>query len=99
MVAYLHDIGMVDFSPFGRAMHPEFATHEVLGDALDDVVALNLDRQLRRASAGGCWPCTTPGTWMRTRSTCCARCSRWSTPAQQEHVPIAVLNDRPPCVT
>lgn len=24
LLAYIHDMGMVDFSPFGRAMHPEF---------------------------------------------------------------------------
>ena len=35
MVAYNHDIGMRDFSPFGRAMHPEFATQEVFGAAYD----------------------------------------------------------------
>ncbi|MCB0061296.1 MAG: hypothetical protein KDE19_04255, partial [Caldilineaceae bacterium] len=29
MVAYLHDIGMRDFSPFGRAMHPEAAAQLV----------------------------------------------------------------------
>ena len=37
-LAYLHDIGMSDLSPFGRAMHPEFAAQSVFNDALDDVV-------------------------------------------------------------
>ncbi len=27
--AYLHDMGMRDFSPYGRAMHSQFAMHEV----------------------------------------------------------------------
>src|SRR5215207_932806 len=34
-LAYLHDIGMVDFSPFGRAMHPEYAAQAVFTDAFD----------------------------------------------------------------
>lgn len=29
MVAYLHDIGLVDFSKFGRVMHPEYASQHV----------------------------------------------------------------------
>jgi hypothetical protein len=28
-LAYLHDIGMVDFSPIGRSMHPEYAAQTV----------------------------------------------------------------------
>lgn len=38
MVAYNHDIGMRDFSAFGRAMHPEFATQEVFATAYDEIV-------------------------------------------------------------
>lgn len=38
LVAYLHDIGMRDFSPFGRKMHPEFAAQAVYSAELDDVV-------------------------------------------------------------
>lgn len=38
LVAYLHDIGMVDFSPFGRAMHPEFASQAVFEPTFDPVV-------------------------------------------------------------
>ena len=37
-VAYVHDIGMTDFSAFGRAMHPEYATQAVLGPEFDDVL-------------------------------------------------------------
>ena len=29
IMAYLHDIGMVDFSKFGRTMHPEYASQHV----------------------------------------------------------------------
>ena len=39
MVAYNHDIGMREFSAFGRAMHPEFATQEVFSPAYDQVVS------------------------------------------------------------
>jgi hypothetical protein len=38
LVAYLHDIGMIDFCPFGRAMHPEFASQAVFEPAFDHVV-------------------------------------------------------------
>ena len=38
MVAYLHDIGMVDGSHFGRAMHPEFATQAVFDAEFDPIV-------------------------------------------------------------
>jgi hypothetical protein len=38
LVAYLHDIGMIDFSGFGRAMHPEFASQAVFDLAFDYVV-------------------------------------------------------------
>ncbi len=38
MVAYNHDIGMRDFSAFGRAMHPEFAAQEIFTPLFDDIV-------------------------------------------------------------
>jgi hypothetical protein len=37
-VAYAHDIGMIDLSGFGRAMHPEYATQAVLSAEFDDIV-------------------------------------------------------------
>jgi hypothetical protein len=37
-LAYLHDIGMSDLSPFGRAMHPEFATQSIFDGSLDSLV-------------------------------------------------------------
>jgi CRP-like cAMP-binding protein len=39
LLAYLHDVGMSDFSPAGRAMHPEFASQAVFDPDLDDVIA------------------------------------------------------------
>ncbi len=38
MLAYNHDIGMMDFSAFGRAMHPEFAAQEIFSPAYDEIV-------------------------------------------------------------
>jgi len=40
MLAYIHDIGMRDFSAFGRAMHPEFAAQAVFSPAFDEIVDL-----------------------------------------------------------
>lgn len=40
LIAYCHDIGMKDFSAFGRKMHPEFAAQEVFGQGWDWVVKL-----------------------------------------------------------
>jgi hypothetical protein len=39
LLAYLHDIGMFDFSQVGRAMHPEYAAQAVLGREFDDIIA------------------------------------------------------------
>jgi hypothetical protein len=47
LLACLHDIGMADCSPVGRAIHPEFATHVVLGPELDCIL-----RQLRDDAGG-----------------------------------------------
>lgn len=38
LVAYLHDIGMSDFSDFGRTMHPEFACQAVFDPSLADII-------------------------------------------------------------
>jgi hypothetical protein len=37
LLAYLHDIGMIDVRPSGRAMHPEFASQAVFEPAFDHV--------------------------------------------------------------
>lgn len=38
MLAYVHDIGMADFSQFGRTMHPEAATQIVFEPVFDEVI-------------------------------------------------------------
>jgi hypothetical protein len=37
-VAYLHDIGMIDFSAIGRVMHPEFAAQAVFAPESDNFI-------------------------------------------------------------
>jgi len=39
VLAFLHDIGMADFSTFGRAMHPEFAAQAVFSPELEEFVS------------------------------------------------------------
>jgi len=43
MLAYLHDIGMRNFSAFGRSTHPEFAAQEVFTPEFDKIVATTWD--------------------------------------------------------
>lgn len=38
LLAWLHDIGMSDFSAMGRAMHPEFAAQSVFSPAFDGLI-------------------------------------------------------------
>jgi CRP-like cAMP-binding protein len=38
LLAYFHDIGMIDFSRFGRIMHPEYAAQAVFDPELDDLI-------------------------------------------------------------
>lgn len=38
MAAYLHDIGLTDFSPIGQTMHPEFAAQLVFASESDDLI-------------------------------------------------------------
>lgn len=42
-LAYLHDIGMRDLSPFGRAMHPEFAAQAIFNGSLEQAVSTMWD--------------------------------------------------------
>jgi hypothetical protein len=38
LLACFHDIGMRDFSPFGRRMHPEFASQAVFDPETEDII-------------------------------------------------------------
>ena len=48
LLACLHDIGMRDFSPFGRKMHPEFACQAVFSPEAEDIVQRIGWERLRR---------------------------------------------------
>lgn len=90
LLACLHDIGMVDSTPVGRAMHPEFATQVVLGAAFDGVMeGLRADDRggfLERArilGADGLQP-----QQILREALAMANCH------SKSKVPVAVLNDR-----
>ena len=95
LLAYAHDIGMVDVSAVGRAMHPEFASQAVLGREFDGVLArLEADRdpdaivgRLARLHAAGGLAAPSPGAALREMlaMACCHSKSK---------VPVALLNDR-----
>lgn len=50
MLAYLHDIGMVDFSSFGRAMHPDFALQAVFQPEFDAIAQTIWDENCGNAA-------------------------------------------------
>jgi hypothetical protein len=94
LLACLHDIGMVDASPVGRAMHPEFVTQAVLEPAFDSImrqlrsddrggIAARLDCLHRDGMLGG----HRPETVLREMAAM-ANCH------SKSKVPVAVLNDR-----
>lgn len=92
-VAYLHDIGMVDFSPFGRSMHPEYAAQAVFSAPFDPWI-----EALMAQNIGG----------MAARLQSLARSGALAQPPEivlremlalsmahsKTKLPIAVLNDR-----
>jgi hypothetical protein len=92
-LAYLHDIGMVDFSAFGRAMHPEYAAQAVFSAPFDEWIAM-----LMAENVGG----------MAARLAALARGGALAQPPElvlremlalsmahsKSKVPIVVLNDR-----
>jgi len=93
LLAYLHDIGMVDLSPAGRAMHPEFVTQEVLGSGFDALVEQMWHRdptgfaaRYDRLDATGDLGAQTPVEVFR-ESLAMANCH------SKSKVPVAVLND------
>ncbi len=46
LLSYLHDIGMSDFSPYGRKMHPQYAAQAVFSGELDTWVRQAWDENL-----------------------------------------------------
>lgn len=92
-LAYLHDIGMADFSAFGRAMHPEFAAQAVFHPDMDELVGAiwaqgcggMRDRLQALADAGALG--VPPALALR-------EILALSPAHSKSKVPIAVLNDR-----
>src|ERR671933_431873 len=92
-LAYLHDIGMVDFSAFGRSMHPEYAAQAVFTAPFDPWI-----ETLVASNAGG----------MAARLQSLARSGALAQPPEivlremlalsmahsKSKVPVSVLNDR-----
>lgn len=92
-LVYLHDIGMVDFSPSGRSMHPEYAAQTVFTAPFDTWIETLLEENV-----GG----------MASRLKSLARMRALSQPPElvlremlalsmvhsKSKVPISVLNDR-----
>ncbi len=94
LLAYLHDIGMIDFSAFGRAMHPEYAAQAVLSAEMDDLVAAlwhensgNLAWRLTRLAQAGALAAE-PQTVLR-------ELLAMSIGHSKSKIPIDLLNDRP----
>ncbi len=92
MAAYLHDIGMADFSAFGRAMHPEFAAQAVFTPEFDDL----LETIWTENSGNVAWRLLTlarAGTLKQTPENALRELLALSICHSKSKVPIAVLND------
>lgn len=94
LLAYLHDIGMIDFSAFGRAMHPEYAAQAVLSAEMDDLMTTlwhensgNLAWRLTQLAQAGALA-SEPRTVLRELLALTIGHSK-------SKVPIDLLNDRP----
>jgi hypothetical protein len=93
ILAYLHDIGMVDFSPFGRSMHPEYAAQAVFSapfDAwLDALVADNVGGMAARLQS-----LARSGALTQPPEIVLREMLALSMAHSKSKVPISVLNDR-----
>ena len=92
LLAYFHDIGMIDFSAAGRAIHPEFAAQAVFDPANEDLIELiwrenaaNLSWRLTELAAQGVFK-QTPKTVLREMLAV-------SMAHSKTKVPIAMLNE------
>ena len=94
LLAYFHDIGMVDFSAFGRAMHPEFAAQAVFDPALDDLI----DAIWQENSGGLAWhllALAQRGELGREPKQVLRELLSLSIGHSKSKVPVALLNDPP----
>jgi hypothetical protein len=92
--AYVHDIGMTDFSAFGRAMHPEYATQIVLSPEFDDVLeAVRADADqpfIRRL-----WSLAEAGALAQKPCLVVREMLAMANCHSKSKVPVRVLNDYP----
>lgn len=92
LLAYFHDIGMVDFSNFGRTMHPEYAAQAVFDRALDDII----DAIWQENSGGLSWHLHTladMGLLEQDPLTVLREMLSLSICHSKSKVPVALLND------
>jgi hypothetical protein len=92
LVAYVHDIGMFDFSPFGRTMHPEYAAQAVLGSEFDQLIT-----KIHSEDCGGIIhhinALTQHGTFQESPTTVLREMLALSMCHSKTKVPIELLND------
>src|SRR5215213_4878124 len=92
-IAYLHDIGMVDFSPLGRSMHPEYAAQAVFTAQFDPwietLVAENVGGMVARLQS-----LARSGALAQPPEIVLREMLALSMAHSKSKVPIAVLNDR-----
>jgi len=91
-LAYLHDIGMADFSAFGRAMHPEFAAQAVFTPEFDEVVE-SIWTQDCGGITGRLWSLARAGTLAQPPELVLRELLALSMGHSKSKVPVAVLND------
>jgi hypothetical protein len=93
LLAYVHDIGMVDFSAYGRAMHPESAVHSIFSAAMDDVIE-DIWRENSANLAWRLYQLAEEGALTQPPQTVLREMLALAVGHSKSKVPVAVLNDR-----
>jgi hypothetical protein len=93
LIAFVHDIGMIDLSPVGRSMHPEYVTQAVLGPAFDDIIERlwTTDRAGFTARLAGLGEAGALGT--QAARTVAREMLAMANCHSKSKVPVALLND------
>ncbi len=93
LLAYFHDIGMVDFTAFGRAMHPESAVHSIFSAAMDELI----EAIWRENSANLAWrlyQLAEEGALAQPPKTVLRELLALTVGHSKSKVPVTMLNDR-----
>lgn len=92
-LAYLHDIGMIDFSAIGRAMHPEYAAQAVFSPAFEEwvesIIAENIGGMIARLRS-----MAESGALTQPPEIVLREMLSLSLGHSKSKVPITILNDR-----